>query len=286
MLVQEKLYTRSSPNGLQYSDKFSATLMRALPYQRLLVLSKYDTAVEKYVTPVRKVERRAPTRYNNYDDVDSDDLTPPRKRGKKEDNNVDYMERFYCFILGMKVNENDSGPLQWIQRDKMYTLFNKLKGSCRFVTEVQDIRAKWDLNLRKNRSDVYLMVPNKPMIITYAFVKKFQAADWSTEEAGAEAPSKICVGAFTPSTTEQRRTTSQQVHDVEMDGWLKQSDNHRSAIGKDVCINYKINSIHDAIRTLAAILAFLTNLTDWEPAQSPRQKEQPKLVDFMEQVIC
>ena len=36
---------------------------------------------------------------------------------------------------------------------------------------------------------------------------------------------------------------------------------------------------------MAAILAFLTNLAEWKPAQSPRQK-QPKLVDFLEQVIC
>ena len=107
--------------------------------------------------------------------------------------------------------------------------FNELKGSCKFITEVQGIRAKWDLNLRKNRSDVYLMVPDKPMTITHAFVKKLQAADWSTEEAGSEAPSKICVEVFTPSTTEQRSTTSQEVHDVEMDGWLRQSENHLEA---------------------------------------------------------
>ena len=65
-----------------------------------------------------------------------------------------------------------------------------------------------------------------------------------------------------------------------MDGRLKQSDNHRSAIGKDVSINYKINSTYDVIKTLATILAFITNLADWKPAQSPRQKEQPKMVDF------
>ena len=150
MLVKEKLCTRFSPNGLQHSDNFSATLMRALQYQRLLAPSKYNAAVEKYVTPVMNVERKAPTRYNDNDDVDSDNSTPPRKRGKKEDSDVDYMERFYCFLLGTEVNANDSGQLQWIQRDNMHPLFNKLKGSCRFVTEVQGIRSKWDLNLRKN----------------------------------------------------------------------------------------------------------------------------------------
>ena len=78
--------------------------------------------------------------------------TPPRKKGKKEDNDVDYMERFYCFILGLEVNKNDSGPLQWILRDNMHSLFNKLKGSCRFVTEIQGIITKWNRNLRNTKA--------------------------------------------------------------------------------------------------------------------------------------
>ena len=71
-----------------------------------------------------------------------------------------------------------------------------------------------------------------------------------------------------------------------MDGRLSQPDHQRSAISKDVRINYKISSIHDAIKTLATMLALVTNLADWKPAQSPRQKQQPKLVNFLEQVIC
>ena len=67
------------------------------------------------------------------------------------------------------------------------------------------------------------MVLQKSMIITHVLVKKLQAADWSTEEAGSEAPSKICVGVFTPSTTEQRSTASKEVYDVKMDGQLRQS---------------------------------------------------------------
>ena len=106
----------------------------------------------------------------------------------------------------------------------MHSLFSKLKGTCRYVTEIQGIIAKWNKNLRNNRSNVYLMVPDKPMIITHALVKKLQSADWSTEEAGIEAPSKICIGVFIPSTVEQRSTTTQEVHDVKMDGQLSQPD--------------------------------------------------------------
>ena len=36
---------------------------------------------------------------------------------------------------------------------------------------------------------------------------------------------------------------------------------------------------------MAALLAFLTNLVDWQPGRSPRQPEQPKLVEFLEQVL-
>ena len=110
------------------------------------------------------------------------------------------------------------------------------------------------------------MVPKKSLIITHVLVKKIQAVDWSTEEAGSEAPSKICVGVFTLRTTEQRSTTSREVHDVKMDGQLNQPDNQRSAVGKNLCINYKINSTYNAIKTLAAMLAFPTNLADWKPS--------------------
>jgi len=55
------------------------------------------------------------------------------------------------------------------------------------------------------------------------------------------------------------------VHEVEMDGQLRQSEIHCSVIGKNLPINYKINSTYDAIKTLEALLAFLTNLADWKP---------------------
>ena len=94
MLVREKNCTSTSPNGQRHNDNFSDTLSRALQYTRLLAPSKYDDAVEKHVTSRRNVEHKALPRNNNYDDVDLDNSTPPRKRGKKEDYDVDYMERF------------------------------------------------------------------------------------------------------------------------------------------------------------------------------------------------
>ena len=36
---------------------------------------------------------------------------------------------------------------------------------------------------------------------------------------------------------------------------------------------------------MAALLAFLSNLTGWQPGWSPRQPNQPKLVEFLERVI-
>ena len=43
------------------------------------------------------------------------------------------------------------------------------------------------------------------------------------------------------------------------------------------------NSI--APKTLLSLLATLTNLAGWKPGWSPRQANQPKVVDFFEQVI-
>ena len=75
------------------------------------------------------------------------------------------------------------------------------------------------------------------------------------------------------------------MHDVEIDDLLNQPEYQRSAIGKNLCISYKITSTYDATKTYAVLLAFLTNLVDWQPGRSPRQPEQPKLVEFLEQVF-
>ena len=72
-----------------------------------------------------------------------------------------------------------------------------------------------------------------------------------------------------------------------MDGILIQPDSHRSAINKNLHKSYKINSTLCVIKTLAALLAFLTNLADWtKPHRIPFQPEQPQIVTFLEQVVC
>ena len=87
-----------------------------------------------------------------------------------------------------------------------------------------------------------------------------QAADWSTKEAGEEGPSRICVGVFTPIPADQRKATELALNEVEIDSLLNQPAHERSAIGKTLCISYKITITHDATKTLALLLAFLSNL--------------------------
>mmetsp|Transcript_19389 Transcript_19389/g.21690 ORF Transcript_19389/g.21690 Transcript_19389/m.21690 type:complete len:83 (+) Transcript_19389:364-612(+) len=81
-----------SPNGQRHSNDFSNTLNRALRYARLLTPSKYDDAVEKYVTPGRNVAGRVARRNDDYDDDDSDNSTSLKKCGKKEDVDKDYID--------------------------------------------------------------------------------------------------------------------------------------------------------------------------------------------------
>ena len=115
-------------------------------------------------------------------------------------------------------------------------------------------------------------------------MKKLQSADWSTEEAGEEGPSSLCVGVFTPVSKDQQSAIVEAVHDVEMDCQLNNPAHARSAIGKTLHSSYKINSVQDATKTLASMLATFTNLADWKPNRSSRPT-QPKIVAFLEQVI-
>ena len=173
-----------------------------------MCLSKYKEAVDKYITPAKTVTHKAARQHHNDDgSVDFDDSTPPRKRGKKEDINTDYIGRYYQFLLGSEVNKNDRGPLQRIQQDHMHSLFTKLRGTCKYISECQGLWTKWDHILRNTRSEIYLQVPEKSLILNHVFVKKIQAADWSTEEARAKGPSRICVRVFTSISTDQRSST-------------------------------------------------------------------------------
>ena len=114
----------------------------------------------------------------------------------------------------------------------MYPLFDKLKSSCQYVTEVQEISKIWDKRLKKTRSDVYLTIPEKPAVVMHVFLTKLKLANWSAEEARSEGPSKIWVGVFTPSSKEQRARTMDEVHDVEMDSVLNQPKPQQSTIRK------------------------------------------------------
>ena len=115
MLVEEKNYTSTSQNGLQHSNIFIDRLNQTIRYARILCPSKYKEVVEKYVTLRRNVEHRVVCQNDNYEDDNYDDSALQKKRGKKEDVDTDYMERFYRFFLGSEVNANANGRLQWIQ---------------------------------------------------------------------------------------------------------------------------------------------------------------------------
>ena len=155
-MVEEKNVTSQSPNGLQQSHLFVDKLNQAIRYAKIVCPSNYAEALSTYVTPVETVMRKVKFKQYHEDNlsVDSDDSTHHRKRGKQEGINKNYMSRFYKFFLGGEVNEHDSGPLQWVQRETMHTLFTKLKGTC-YISELQGLRTKWDKNLWDTRSKIY-----------------------------------------------------------------------------------------------------------------------------------
>ena len=167
----------------------------------------------------------------------------------------------------------------------MHSLFTKLRGNCKYISKFQGLRAKRDRILQSTRSQIYLQVLEKSLILNNVFVKKIQSVDWSTEETGTERPSWICVGVFTPISTDQLSSTVLEVYNVKMNSLLNQPAHERSAIAKNLHTSYKITSTHDAIKTVALLLAFLSNLAGWQPGWSSRQANQPKLVKFLEQVI-
>ena len=93
------------------------------------------------------------------------------------------------------------------------------------------------------------------------------------------------MGVFTPVSRDQQAAIAEAVHDVEMNSQLNNPAHARSAIGKTLRTSYKINSVHNATKTLAPLLTTLTNLAGLKPNQVPRQANQPKVVAFLEQVM-
>ena len=98
------------------------------------------------------------------------------------------------------------------------------------------------------------------LVWIHVLVKKMQSADWSTREAGDEGSSSLCVGVFTPVSRDQQAAILEAVHNVEMDCRLNNPAHARSGIGKTLCSSYKITTVNKAVKTLASLLATLTNL--------------------------
>lgn len=144
MLVKEMNVTGLSLNGRQHSNLFIHKLNQALRYAQLVCPSKYKEAVDKYVTPAKTMTRKVKFNQHHNDNIsiDSDNSTHPRKRGKQKDINTDYMSRYYNFFLGLEVNVNNRGDLQWMQWDHMHLLCTKLKGKCKYISELQGLRTK------------------------------------------------------------------------------------------------------------------------------------------------
>ena len=156
MMVEEMSVTGSSLNGRHHNILFIDKLNRALRYAQVVCPTKYDEALDQYVTPAKKTTRKVKFAQLQDDNIsiDSDDSTHTRKRGKQED--TTYTTQFYTFVLGIQVNVNDKGDLLWMKRDTMHSLFTKLQGKCKYISELQGMRTKWDRDLRDTCSEVYL----------------------------------------------------------------------------------------------------------------------------------
>ena len=70
-----------------------------------------------------------------------------------------------------------------------------------------------------------------------------------------------------------------------MDVQLDQAPQHRTAISSSLQKNDLVNSVHDAIKTLASFLAFLTNVADWHPEKPEQESDKPTICKFLENII-
>ena len=71
-----------------------------------------------------------------------------------------------------------------------------------------------------------------------------------------------------------------------MDKHLDQTVQHQTTIGCIVTKSYMIYSVHDAIKTLALFLAFLTNLANWKPIIGAQELKKSDLYTFLENTIA
>ena len=70
-----------------------------------------------------------------------------------------------------------------------------------------------------------------------------------------------------------------------MDDQLDQAPQHHTAISSTLYKNYLVHSVHNAVKTLALLLALLTNIADWSPSKPNQASMRPDLCHFLEDVI-
>ena len=174
MMVEEKNVPGPSKNGQHHLLLFSHKLDRALQYTAITCHTKYKEVLDQYVTSAKKASRKV--KYGQLQDdkmsIDSDDSKHTRKRGKPEDMSTTYTTRFYTFFFGIQVSANDQGEVLWMKRETMHSLFTKLKGTCRYITELQGIQAKWDCDLCETCSEVYLQMVKSTLTRSHVLTKK------------------------------------------------------------------------------------------------------------------
>ena len=165
MMVEKKNIPGPSPNGGHHLLLFSDKLDRALQYTALICPTKYEEVLDQYVTPAKKASHKVKFArlQDNMISIYSDNSTYTRKLGKPEDMSTTYMTRFYTFFFGIQINVNDQGELLWMKRETIHSLFMKLQGKCRYITELQGIQAKWDRDLHETCSEVYLQVVKRTL---------------------------------------------------------------------------------------------------------------------------
>ena len=70
-----------------------------------------------------------------------------------------------------------------------------------------------------------------------------------------------------------------------MDIQLDQAPQHRIAISSSLQKNNLVHTVHDAIKTLASCLAFLTNVADWHPEKAEQDVDKSTICNFLEYII-
>ena len=173
-MVEEKNVTGPSKNGQHHMILFRCKLDKALRYTAHTCPTKYEELLDQYVNSVKKASRKVKYSQRHDDEMstDSDNSTHTRKRGKPEAMSTTYMDQFYTFFFGIPVSTNDQGEVLWMKQETIHALFMKLKGTCRYISELQNFWLKWDRDLCDTCSEVYLQVARNTLVWSHVLVKK------------------------------------------------------------------------------------------------------------------